>query len=74
MEMEMEWQIIFSNKTYFISVAYKGYVKCDRELFFSNEFMSSGLEWTTFERNYFAASVKFDNKSKTFEAKIIQEP
>ena len=69
----MEWQIIFSNKTYFISVAYKGYVKCDRELFFSNEFMSSGLEWTTFECNYFAASVKFDNKSKTFEAKIIQE-
>ena len=36
--------------------------------------MSSGLEWKTFERNYFNASLKFDNKYKTLEAKIIQEP
>ena len=49
-------------------------VKGDRELFFSSEFMSSGLEWTTFERNCFTASLKFDSKYKTFEAKIIQEP
>ena len=42
--------------------------------YFSSEFMSNGLEWTIFERNYFTASLKFDNKYKTFEAKIIQEP
>ena len=42
--------------------------------YFSSEFMSSGLEWTTFERTYFTTSLKFDNKYKTFEAKIIQEP
>ena len=42
--------------------------------YFWSELMSSGLEWTTFEHNYFTASLKFDNKYKTFEAKIIQEP
>ena len=47
-------------------------VKGDRELFWS-ECMSSALEWTTSECNYFTASLKFDNKYKTFEAKIIQE-
>ena len=30
--------------------------------------MSSGLDWTTFERDYFTASLKFDNKYKMFEA------
>ena len=49
-------------------------VKGDRELFFSSEFMSRGLEWTTFEGNCFTASLKFDSKYKTFEVKIIQEP
>ena len=44
------------------------------ENYCSSELKSSGLEWATFERNYFTASLKFDNKYKTFEAKIIQEP
>ena len=36
--------------------------------------MTSGLEGTTFDCNYFTASLKFDNKCKMFKAKIIQKP
>ena len=39
-----------------------------------SKFMSSWLERTTFERNFFTASLKFGKNCKTFEAKIIQEP
>ena len=44
------------------------------ENYCSSELKSSGIELATFERNYFIASLRFDNKYKTFETKIMQEP